>query len=203
MAQLQGTAPPISRRLCGALADLKPVCSGQLRQHIGHAWRGTDLARTDRPPQERDHGCLPRFCAWTGCLVGCHRHRARAKDDGRDRHPGAAGPAVDGCMLYAWSGSDANMRSMRLCSRNDAIGNSAVMAAAPGVYRTGSDRPDLAFDAVMGVAALIAGRSAFSRHAPNGDEAGAAGRTTPVPRPGTCCWLPRDCSTSTARTSRH
>ena len=85
----------------------------------------------------------------------------------------------------------------------DAIGNSAVMAAAPGVYRTGSDRPDLAFDAVMGVAALTAGRPVFSRHAPNSDDAGAAGRTIPVPTPGTCCWRSRDCSTSTARTSRH
>ena len=61
----------------------------------------------------------------------------------------------------------------------DAIGNSAVMVAAPGLYRTGSDRPDLAFDAVIGVEALTAGRSVFSRHAPNSDDASAAGSAAP------------------------
>jgi hypothetical protein len=54
-------------------------------------------------------------------------------------------------MLYAWREGDANMRSVWLCSRNDAIGNLAVMAAALGVFGTGSGWPDLAVAAVMGV----------------------------------------------------
>jgi Co/Zn/Cd efflux system component len=61
-------------------------------------------------------------------------------------------------MLYAWREGDANMRSVWLCSRNDAIGNVAVMAAALGVFGTGSGWPDLAVAAVMGLLALSAAR---------------------------------------------
>ncbi len=62
-------------------------------------------------------------------------------------------------MLYAWRDGDANMRSVWLCSRNDAIGNVAVMAAALGVFGTASGWPDLAVAGVMGVLALAAARS--------------------------------------------
>ena len=66
-------------------------------------------------------------------------------------------------MLYAWREGDANMRSVWLCSRNDAIGNLAVMAAALGVAGTGSGWPDLAVAAVMGVLALTAARSVIQQ----------------------------------------
>jgi Co/Zn/Cd efflux system component len=46
------------------------------------------------------------------------------------------------------------MRSVWLCSRNDAIGNVAVMAAAAGVFGTGSAWPDLAVAGVMASLAL-------------------------------------------------
>ena len=62
-------------------------------------------------------------------------------------------------MLYAWRDGDANMRSVWLCTRNDAIGNVAVMAAALGVFGTGSGWPDLAVALVMGALALTAARS--------------------------------------------
>jgi len=62
-------------------------------------------------------------------------------------------------MLYAWREGDANMRSVWLCSRNDAIGNLAVMAAALGVFGTGTGWPDLAVAAVMGLFGLTAARS--------------------------------------------
>lgn len=62
-------------------------------------------------------------------------------------------------MLYAWREGDANMRSVWLCSRNDAIGNVAVMLAALGVVGTHAAWPDLAVAAVMGVLALTASRS--------------------------------------------
>jgi Co/Zn/Cd efflux system component len=55
-------------------------------------------------------------------------------------------------MLYAFREGDANMRSVWLCSRNDAIGNMAVMLAAAGVVGTGSGWPDLLV--AMGMAAL-------------------------------------------------
>ena len=46
-------------------------------------------------------------------------------------------------LLMRFKDGDANVRSVWLCSRNDAIGNVAVMAAALGVYLTGSAWPDL------------------------------------------------------------
>lgn len=59
-------------------------------------------------------------------------------------------------LLYAWRDGDANMRSVWLCSRNDAIGNLAVMLAAVGVFGTGSPWPDLLVAALMGVLAISA-----------------------------------------------
>ena len=59
-------------------------------------------------------------------------------------------------MLYAWREGDANMRSVWLCTRNDAIGNVAVVAAAVGVFGTGSAWPDLLVAGVMGTLALTA-----------------------------------------------
>ncbi len=62
-------------------------------------------------------------------------------------------------MLYAWREGDANMRSVWLCSRNDALGNLGVMAAALGVFGTGSGWPDLAVATMMGALALSAARA--------------------------------------------
>lgn len=62
-------------------------------------------------------------------------------------------------MLYAWREGDANMRSVWLCSRNDAIGNAAVMLAALGVFGTGSNWPDILVAAVMAWLAITAGTS--------------------------------------------
>ncbi|RZJ08822.1 MAG: cation transporter, partial [Rubrivivax sp.] len=44
-------------------------------------------------------------------------------------------------MLYAFREGDANMRAVWLCSRNDAVGNVAVVAAAGGVAFTGQAWP--------------------------------------------------------------
>jgi len=57
-------------------------------------------------------------------------------------------------MLYAFRSGDANMRSVWICSRNDALGNLAVMLAALGVFGTGNAWPDLLVAAVMGSLAL-------------------------------------------------
>lgn len=59
-------------------------------------------------------------------------------------------------LLFAYRNGDANMRSVWLCSRNDAIGNVAVMLAALGVSGTGSGWPDIAVAAVMGMLGLSA-----------------------------------------------
>jgi cation diffusion facilitator family transporter len=54
-------------------------------------------------------------------------------------------------ILVRYKDGDANVRSVWLCSRNDAIGNVAVMLAAGAVWLTGTKWPDLI------VAALMAG----------------------------------------------
>ena len=66
-------------------------------------------------------------------------------------------------MLYAYREGDANMRSVWLCSRNDAIGNIAVMLAALGVLGTGSAWPDLLVASGMAVLALMGGWSVIKQ----------------------------------------
>lgn len=62
-------------------------------------------------------------------------------------------------LLYAFRNGDANMRSVWLCSRNDAIGNVAVMLAAGGVFAIGQAWPDFIVAGIMGVLSLSAGVS--------------------------------------------
>lgn len=52
-------------------------------------------------------------------------------------------------LLLPYKNGDANVRSVWLCSRNDAIGNIIVMVAALGVWGTATAWPDLAVAAVM------------------------------------------------------
>jgi len=67
-------------------------------------------------------------------------------------------------LLYAFRSGDANMRSVWLCSRNDAISNVAVIFAAAGVFGTGSGWPDLLVALIMAGLALSSGISVV-RHA--------------------------------------
>jgi cation diffusion facilitator family transporter len=60
-------------------------------------------------------------------------------------------------LLYAFRTGDANMRGVWLCTRNDAIGNVAVMLAALGVFGTGTAWPDLAVAMVMAGLAISSG----------------------------------------------
>ncbi|WP_372988356.1 cation transporter [Marinobacter sp.] len=60
-------------------------------------------------------------------------------------------------MLFRFREGDSDMRSVWLCSRNDAIGNLAVMGAALGVFGTGTAWPDLIVAAIMGTLALTSG----------------------------------------------
>ena len=60
-------------------------------------------------------------------------------------------------MLYRFRSGDANMRSVWICSRNDAIGNVAVLAAAAGVFGTGTAWPDLVVAAILATLGLSGG----------------------------------------------
>ena len=46
-------------------------------------------------------------------------------------------------LLFRYRSGDSNMRSIWLCSRNDAFANVAVILAAGGVFASGSHWPDL------------------------------------------------------------
>jgi len=58
-------------------------------------------------------------------------------------------------LLYRWRNGDSNMRSVWICTRNDAIGNLAVLAAALGVFGSGSGWPDYLVAAIMSGLALV------------------------------------------------
>jgi Co/Zn/Cd efflux system component len=66
-------------------------------------------------------------------------------------------------MLYRYRSGDANMRSVWICSRNDALGNLAVMLAALGVFGTGSAWPDLAVASAMAALALWGAAAVFGQ----------------------------------------
>jgi len=91
-------------------------------------------------------------------------------------------------MLYRFREGDANMRSVWLCSRNDALGNVAVMLAAAGVFGTGSGLPDIVVALVMAGLALSSGvtviRQARGELKPSGGAIPAVFSTTQADRPG-------------------
>lgn len=64
---------------------------------------------------------------------------------------------VTAIILYAFRDGDSNMKSVWLCSRNDAIGNVAVIFAAVGVFGTGSLWPDVIVAVIMAGLGLTAG----------------------------------------------
>lgn len=62
-------------------------------------------------------------------------------------------------LLYRFREGNANMRSVWLCSRNDAIGNIAVMLAAVGVLGTATAWPDLMVAIGMGLLGLMSAQA--------------------------------------------
>jgi len=62
-------------------------------------------------------------------------------------------------LLYAHRQGDAQARSVWLCSRNDALGNIAVMGAAGGVWATAHGWPDIVVALVLAGLALTSGAS--------------------------------------------
>lgn len=62
---------------------------------------------------------------------------------------------VSALLLLRYRNGDANVRSVWLCSRNDAIGNVAVVAAAAGVFASGTRWPDLGVAAMMAALFLV------------------------------------------------
>jgi Co/Zn/Cd efflux system component len=57
-------------------------------------------------------------------------------------------------LLWAYRSGDANMRSAWICTRNDVLGNLAVLLAALGVLGTGTGWPDIMVASLMATLAL-------------------------------------------------
>jgi Co/Zn/Cd efflux system component len=62
--------------------------------------------------------------------------------------------AVSFGILWLYRTGDANMRSAWICTRNDVLGNLAVLLAALGVFGTGTGWPDIVVAVTMAVLAL-------------------------------------------------
>ena len=65
-----------------------------------------------------------------------------------------AANAVSFGILWLYRTGDANMRSAWICTRNDVLGNLAVLLAALGVFGTGTGWPDIVVAATMAILAL-------------------------------------------------
>jgi Co/Zn/Cd efflux system component len=83
------------------------------------------------------HGTLPQ--AFTMGAIGFTALAANAASFG---------------LLWRYRSGDANMRSAWICTRNDVLGNLAVLLAALGVFGTGTGWPDLLVAIVMASLAL-------------------------------------------------
>ena len=92
------------------------------------------------------HGTLPN--AFTMGAVGAAALIANAASFG---------------LLWAYRGGDANMQSAWICTRNDVLGNLAVLLAAAGVFGTGSGWPDIIVATIMAGLALQGAPLVISR----------------------------------------
>lgn len=59
-------------------------------------------------------------------------------------------------LLFAYRRGDSNMRSVWLCSRNDAIANIAVLVAALGVFGAGTGWPDMVVASIIATLSVSA-----------------------------------------------
>ncbi len=66
-------------------------------------------------------------------------------------------------LLYRFRSGDSQMRSVWLCTRNDVIGNLAVIGAAVGIYYTDSGTPDIIVAVVMAYLSISSGVSVFKQ----------------------------------------
>lgn len=82
-------------------------------------------------------------------------------------------------LLLRWKDGDSNVRSVWLCSRNDMLGNAAVLLAALGVWGTATAWPDLVVAAIMSAlflhSATLILRQALAEHRAGGETGASAG----------------------------
>jgi Co/Zn/Cd efflux system component len=104
-------------------------------------------------------GCMAAFGVWVLAYAGYRAINGLPPDATIMGVMGFVALAANvsvAVLLYRYRGGDANMRSVWLCSRNDAVANVAVILAAAGVFATASHWPDLLVAAVIAGLALHA-----------------------------------------------
>jgi Co/Zn/Cd efflux system component len=97
------------------------------------------------------------FGAWVIGAVVCHAAMSTVPEPITMGVVGVAALIANAAcagLLYAYRDGDANMQSVWICSRNDVLGNLAVLLPALGVFGTGTGWPDLVVATVMATLAL-------------------------------------------------
>ena len=100
---------------------------------------------------------MGRFGLWIiGTVIGhaLHGTLPSAITMGAVGFAALAANAISIGLLWAYRDGDANMRSAWICTRNDVLGNLAVLVAAAGVFGTGTGWPDIIVAAIMASLAL-------------------------------------------------
>jgi Co/Zn/Cd efflux system component len=97
------------------------------------------------------------FAAWVIGVIGWHAWHGTLPNAVTMSAVGVAALVANGgsfALLWAFRNGDSNMRSAWICTRNDVLGNLAVLAAALGVFGTGAGWPDTVVAAIMASLAL-------------------------------------------------
>lgn len=122
---------------------------------------GMSLRRRSHSSKNHFHAApaTPRMPRWQASFSARDGARSqpcscRMASSGGEARRANGGVAL---MLYRFRSGDANMRSVWICSRNDALGKAAVKLAAMGVFGTGFGRPDVGVAAIMGGLGLWGG----------------------------------------------
>jgi Co/Zn/Cd efflux system component len=133
---------------------------------------GLSLAVLALSPLARARAAAVKGATMTGYGLFVGGHAAWAWSQGIVPAPATMGAvavlallanAAVALLLYRYRNGDANMRSVWICSRNDVLGNLAVIAAALGVFGTAQGWPDAVVAAILSVLA-VSGGIAVMRH---------------------------------------
>src|SRR5436190_7455649 len=102
-------------------------------------------------------GTMALFGLWVLGITGWHAWHGtlpQAFTMGAVGFAALAANAASFGLLWSHRRGDANMRSAWICTRNDVVGNLAVLLAALGVFGTGTGWPDILVAAIMATLAL-------------------------------------------------
>jgi Co/Zn/Cd efflux system component len=97
------------------------------------------------------------FGLWVLAITAWHVWQGTLPEAGTMGVVGATALIANGAsfaLLWAYRSGDANMRSAWICTRNDVLGNLAVLLAAAGVFGTGSGWPDVVVATIMSALAM-------------------------------------------------